>query len=105
MASARCFGHGHGHVGNAGVSGRTRGTEECPNCGAIFRRGRLACPECGSDAQTGWQDAEEIDYQSIELPDCDPPAAAPPARRRWLALIAALVAAALLLPYLLRLLR
>ncbi len=34
--------------------------------------GRLACPECGSDASTGWRDAEEIDYQSVEIPDAWP---------------------------------
>ena len=44
-------------------------TDECPNCGAEFRRGRLACPECGSDARTGWKSPDEFDYQSIEIPD------------------------------------
>ena len=43
--------------------------EICPNCGAEVRRGKLACPECGSDAETGWKDSEEIDYQSVEIPD------------------------------------
>lgn len=38
----------------------------------MFRTGRLACPECGSDERTGWQDAEEIDYQSVEIPDYCP---------------------------------
>ncbi len=42
---------------------------ECPHCGAPVPKGRLACPECGSDAQTGWQSSEEIDYQSVELPE------------------------------------
>ncbi|MEM7205229.1 MAG: hypothetical protein AAF628_33550 [Planctomycetota bacterium] len=42
---------------------------ECPNCGAAVRRGRLACPECGSDAETGWREAEDIDYLSVDLPD------------------------------------
>ena len=46
-----------------------RETDYCPNCGAEFRAGKLACPECGSDAQTGWKDAEEIEYQSVEIPD------------------------------------
>ena len=41
----------------------------CPECGAEFRAGRLACPECGSDAETGWKDEEEIQYQSIDLPE------------------------------------
>ena len=46
-----------------------RETEICDECGAEFRKGRLACPECGSDAQTGWKDEEEIQYESIEIPD------------------------------------
>lgn len=41
----------------------------CPNCGESFPAGRLACPECGSDAETGWKDQEEIDYESVELPE------------------------------------
>lgn len=41
----------------------------CPHCGAMYRAGRLACPECGSDANTGWQSSEEIDYSSVEIPD------------------------------------
>ncbi len=52
---------------------RQRELVECPHCGAQFPAGRLACPECGSDAETGWKDAEEIDYQSIELPDDEAP--------------------------------
>ena len=42
---------------------------ECPHCGVLVRVGRLACPSCGSDASTGWKSEEEIDYQSIEIPD------------------------------------
>jgi tRNA(Ile2) C34 agmatinyltransferase TiaS len=42
---------------------------ECPHCGASFKKGRLACPECGSDARTGWASQDEIDYQSVEIPD------------------------------------
>lgn len=63
-----------------------RPLEECPNCGATFRRGRLACPECGSDAETGWQAADEIDYRSIEIPGGygdEAPAAGAGARRVW----------------------
>ncbi|MHC4078786.1 MAG: hypothetical protein ACYST0_10160 [Planctomycetota bacterium] len=41
----------------------------CPECGAEFPAGRLACPECGSDAETGWKDEEEVQYQSVDLPD------------------------------------
>ena len=41
----------------------------CPECGATFRRGRLACPECGSDAQTGWKSENDIQYESVHIPD------------------------------------
>ncbi|HEB52463.1 MAG TPA: hypothetical protein ENI87_04310 [bacterium] len=44
-------------------------TFECPNCGAPVRVGRKACRECGSDDLTGWQSSEEIDYQSIDIPE------------------------------------
>ena len=43
--------------------------ETCPHCGARFPAGRLACPECGSDAETGWRPAEDLDYESVELPE------------------------------------
>lgn len=43
---------------------------ECPQCGAVVRGGRTSCRECGSDARTGWNTAEEVDYQAVEL---DPP--------------------------------
>ncbi len=42
---------------------------ECPHCGADVPLGSKVCRECGSDAATGWQDGQEIDYQSIEIPD------------------------------------
>ena len=48
---------------------RRRQVEHCPECGTEFRRGRLACPECGSDAETGWKSEEEIEYQSVQIPD------------------------------------
>lgn len=48
---------------------RRRQIEHCPECGTEFRRGRLACPECGSDARTGWKTEEEIQYQSVQIPD------------------------------------
>jgi hypothetical protein len=41
---------------------------ECPQCGADVPVGARACRECGSDAATGWQSSEEIDYQSLDLP-------------------------------------
>ena len=46
---------------------------ECPNCGADVPIGSKACRECGSDEGTGWQSSEEVDYQSLELPDDDGP--------------------------------
>ncbi|PIE25689.1 MAG: hypothetical protein CSA62_00430 [Planctomycetota bacterium] len=42
---------------------------DCPNCGAFVPKGRLACPECGSDENTGWKSSEEIEYQSVDIPD------------------------------------
>lgn len=42
---------------------------ECPNCGADVRVGAKVCRACGSDASTGWKSSEEIDYQSIDIPD------------------------------------
>lgn len=56
-------------------------TFECPHCGEPVKVGALACRECGSDVQTGWQSEEEIDYQSLDLPegyshDADHPGAA-----------------------------
>jgi uncharacterized Zn finger protein (UPF0148 family) len=47
----------------------SRETEECPECGTEFRKGRLACPECGSDAETGWKSEADIQYESVEIPD------------------------------------
>ena len=49
-----------------------RRTKECPNCGESIRETALACPECGSDAETGWASDEEIDYQSVEIPESWP---------------------------------
>lgn len=46
-----------------------RPTLICPNCGASFPKGRLACPECGSDENTGWKSQEDIDYESVDIPD------------------------------------
>jgi len=42
---------------------------ECANCGDTFPAGRAACPHCGSDAQTGWKAGDEVDYQSLDVPD------------------------------------
>jgi hypothetical protein len=53
----------------------------CPQCGAEVPVGKPACPECGSDADTGWKASDEIDYQSVEIPDYwEEPA---PPRRLW----------------------
>ncbi len=73
---------------------RRRETEECPECGAEFRKGRLACPECGSDAQTGWKSEEDIQYESVEIPDTYEElvaTGAPKDRRKQIFLIAAIL--------------
>jgi hypothetical protein len=56
----------------------------------------VACPECGSDERTGWQDAEEIDYQSLELPD-EPSAPAPRSTVHRIVLVLVVVALVLAL--------
>ena len=48
---------------------KKRATFECPNCGADVPVSAVVCRECGSDAETGWKSSEEIDYQSIDIPD------------------------------------
>ena len=70
---------------------------ECPHCGADVPAGASVCRECGSDASTGWQSGEEIDYQSLELPDDDEPATRSERaqRSRWYAVVALLAVAAL----------
>ena len=52
---------------------RRRETFECPHCGGAVPIGRPACPHCGSDERTGWKSEEEIQYQSVEIPDFLPP--------------------------------
>ena len=42
---------------------------DCPHCGAAFKAGRAACPECGSDDSTGWRPTDEIEYESLDIPD------------------------------------
>lgn len=83
--------------------GRRGGAFECPHCGAMVPARAKACRACGSDAGTGWQDGDEIDYQSLDIPDGygpDDDGGGPPARagRRawWFAPVAVLTAAALL---------
>ena len=65
---------------------------ECPQCGAAVPAGRLACPECGSDARTGWQSSEEIDYQSVELPEAESESRPPNTRPGHLVSIGAILA-------------
>jgi hypothetical protein len=51
------------------VTPRPRRTFLCPHCGAQVDIRASSCRECGSDASTGWQDSEEVDYQSLDLPE------------------------------------
>ncbi len=78
-----------------------RALETCPHCGATFRGGRPACPECGSDAETGWKDETEVQYQSVELPDeewrMEPGAPAPSSSNRWFWIAAILAILAMLI--------
>ena len=77
----------------------------CGHCGADVLVGSKSCRECGSDADTGWQSAEEVDYQSVEIPDVygDDAHALPPSRTpRWV-VVTALLLVVLLLGYACRL--
>lgn len=75
--------------------------EICPHCGTSFPAGRLACPECGSDENTGWKSADEISYESVEIPDTYDPAVwengGKPKTPRWLVITAYVVIVAFLL--------
>jgi hypothetical protein len=79
---------------------------ECQHCGADVPVGAAACRECGSDAGTGWQSAEEIDYQSLDLPERDVADTGAvvhgPRRPLWLVVVALVLVAALLALALLR---
>ena len=45
---------------------------QCPACGEWVPRGVLACDDCGACAKSGWKkDADEIDYDGLDLPDDD----------------------------------
>jgi len=77
----------------------------CGHCGADVLASSKSCRECGSDADTGWQSAEEVDYQSVEIPDVygDDAHALPPSRTpRWV-VVTALLLVVLLLGYACRL--
>ncbi len=76
---------------------RRREVEHCQECGTEFRRGRLACPECGSDAQTGWKSEEEIQYQSVHIPDTYEELVSETGQKRSVRAIVYLVAAILAL--------
>jgi len=78
---------------------------ECPNCGANVAVGAKVCRECGSDDATGWQSSEEIDYQSIDIPDGYGPDDEVDLRadRKWWVPAVALALAAALLGWTLRL--
>jgi len=78
---------------------RTRPQKECDHCGERIPYRALACPHCGSDADTGWADPEEIEYQSVEIPEEWPAEAWSPEREtalpRWVRLAAILALAAM----------
>ena len=78
---------------------KPRRFEECPHCGAQFKAGRLACPECGSDAETGWQSEDEIDYLSVDIPETyeDLVGGSPPETgRRWTTVVVVVLLVAVL---------
>ncbi len=81
---------------------------ECPNCGAEVAANARACRECGSDANTGWKHGDELDYQSVEIPDGyggefdSKPSRSALLSRRAVAVVALVVALALILAVLLR---
>ena len=78
---------------------RRRETFECPHCGADVVVGKSVCRECGSDAGTGWQSQEEIDYQGVSIPDGYGPDDGLPADAsatpRWVAVVALVLVAAM----------
>ena len=78
---------------------------ECPHCGADVAVGARVCRECGSDADTGWQSEEQIDYAQVDLPDGYRDDGLgdelPPVRtKRWVALVAGGMALLLILLWL-----
>jgi len=84
---------------------RKREFFECPNCGADVQVGAKVCRECGSDDSTGWQSSEEIDYQSLDIPDGYGPDDELEARggRSWVFPVVALVLAVAMAAWALRL--
>ena len=74
-----------------------RETFECPHCGADVLLGSKACKACGSDAETGWQSGEDVEYQSVDIPQGWGPEdeATGGGRRWWIPLVAIVVAVAM----------
>ncbi|MBL8736853.1 MAG: hypothetical protein JNL12_10530 [Planctomycetes bacterium] len=76
---------------------RPRETFVCPHCGADVAVSAKVCRECGSDADTGWQSTEEVEYQSLDLPQgyrddaAHESNALPPSRRSKFFLLVVLV--------------
>ena len=72
---------------------------ECPHCGADVPVGAKVCRECGSDAGTGWQSSEEVDYRSTEVPQGygpDDENTVSERRSPWMVVVAIVVVIALL---------
>jgi len=56
-------------------------TKICPHCGESIPEAAIACTHCGSDDTTGWAAEEDIEYQSVEIPDTwSPESEAPDSR-------------------------
>jgi len=76
------------------------GAFECPHCGAEVRANAKVCRTCGSDADTGWMSSEEIDYQSLDIPDGygpdDESTQLPSGSPRWVVVTAIVLLAAML---------
>jgi len=78
---------------------KPRETFACPHCGADVPVGAKACKECGSDAETGWQSGEEIEYQSLDIPQGWGPddETVRSGSRWWIPVVAIVVALAMLI--------
>jgi hypothetical protein len=69
----------------------------CPHCGATLPPRAVACRECGSDFETGWSD--DVEYESIELPEGTLSETRSPARRT-IAILCAIAILACGIPFL-----
>lgn len=81
----------------------------CPHCGADVAVGAKVCRECGSDADTGWQSTEEVEYQSLDLPqgyrddEAHESNALPPSRpSKWFVFVVLLMVVVFVLVFVLR---